>query len=222
MIFVIDTPSVALGANFGTLGLAADTIASGGGNVLQTAEQQVVLGLVQNVAKLFGGQQLSANDFINKMVIPLIVNPQSMSVTKNPKVSRSLTKKGLLIQSWQSEPDVINFSGRAASNKSFVILSQLDAVSKTLEDGSRNIVTMLYKFIPYTGYIENFKTAIDANISSVFDYTFDFQFVDKSHLRLFTLAIQDSTINNLINGEGTAAKRQLGLDANSLKNNKAF
>jgi len=224
LFFIIDRPNSAFGKVQGAISSLATA-----GTVIGAAAQEALLGTVVSIQNAVGGQPVNIkNALLNKMIIPLIVNPQSLSVTKNPRVVKTLTKRGLLVQSWQSEPDVLNFSGRAASDRSFLILNQLGTIAKTMEDGSRNIVTMLYKFGGvYQGYLENFKTAIDANNPGVFDYTFDFQFVDQKHFELFLFSINTSTINSLLKGDITGKRpssvvQQLGLTSDDLKNNSYF
>ena len=203
LIFIIDTSG-------GTIGSWQDRISAGGleGNIYQILLQK---------------SNLVPGNFSNKLVIPMLVNPQSFSVTKNPRVTKTLTKKGLLIQSWQSDPDMVNISGRAASSKAFYVLSQLDALSKTLENGTRNIVTMVYKFGGiYRGYIENFKTAIDSQQPGIFDYSFDFQFIDQNHFRLFLMSLKTSSLNDAINNRGKAFTEQLHLSAKNLTGNMSI
>ena len=205
LIFIIDTDS--------GVGFWQDQVAAGIDGKIQ---QSILLGLSQT--GLFPALKGLAN-IKNKLVIPMLVNPQSFSITKNPTVTKTLTKKGLLVQTWQSTPDVVNISGRAATQKSFFILSQLDALSKTMENGTRNIITMVYKYGgAYRGYIENFKTAVDAEQPGIFDYSFDFQFTDTNHFRLFLMSFKVSSMVQAINQPGKFFKEQARITSKELLN----
>lgn len=153
----------------------------------------------------------------NKIVLPMIVNPTSITVAKNPLVSKTITKRGILNQFWQSEPDLISFQGRAASNRAFFILSQLSAMMQTMEQGTRNRVTMIYKYGGvYTGYFMNFRTGSDSMQPGVFDYSFDFQFADRKHFQLFLFAIKPSILNEAIQTPGKFITETVKLGASEL------
>lgn len=135
--------------------------------------------------------------------LPMLVNPNSMSINKNPQVNKTLTKRGVLTQFWQAEPDLINFSGRAAGKRAFLLLTQIDQLMQTMESGTRNVTTLIYKYGGvYQGYFLNFKIAATAEQPGIFDYSFDFQFTDTKHMRLFLMAISTSTLNAAIDNPG--------------------
>jgi len=169
--------------------------------------------LIKIIAKV-----LKLADLSNKIILPLLVNPQSLNITKQPKVITTLTKKGLLAQYWPAIPDTVSISGTAASNQSFMILNQFDILTKTMEDGVRNPVIMLYKFGlgTYRGYIENFKVGIDATHPNVFNYTFDFKFLDKEHFRMFLYAITTTSLNTLIQSPAKTVKDQISMGASEI------
>lgn len=211
LYFVID-------ADESVVGKIKDQLTSGGLGI-----GQVTLGVINKALSLMPGlgvQDMSKDlfNFKNKLVIPMVVNPSSMSVTKNPRVNKQLTKRGILNQYWQAEPDTVSFSGRAASDRSVFIFSQLDSLLKTTETGTKNLVTLIYKFGGvYNGYVENFRTAIDAEKPGVFDYSFDFVFADRRHFKIWLFAVKTSVINEAIQYPGKFATEQLRIGAGELK-----
>ena len=160
----------------------------------------------------------SAISNLSKMiVIPMLVNPTSISIQKNPKVNSTLTKRGMLYQYWPSEPDLMSFQGRAASGTAFFTLSQLDTLMQTMEDGTRNLSYLIYKFGGvYAGYFLNFRTTGDAMQPGIFDYSFDFQFVERNHLRLFLYAMTASSLNEAILQPGKFFTESIKMGASQL------
>jgi len=166
----------------GATGIAFQAIANVVGRVIDTATNAQAIG---NLSKM--------------IVIPMLVNPTSITIQKNPKVNSTLTKRGMLYQYWPSEPDLMSFQGRAASQTAFFTLSQLDTLMQSMEDGTRNLSYLIYKFGGvYSGYFTNFRTTGDAMQPGVFDYSFDFQFAERNHLRLFLYAMTASALNEAI------------------------
>ena len=153
-----------------------------------------------------------------KMIsLPMLVNPSSMTINKTPQVNKMLTKRGVLMQYWQAEPDLINFSGRAAGSKAFYLLTQIDQMMQTMESGTRNQTTMIYKYGGvYQGYFLNFKIGAEAENPGIFDYSFDFQFTDSKHLRLFLMSISTSTLNAAIQNPGKFITDSIKMGADEL------
>lgn len=196
-------------------GRITDQIMSGGAGV-----SQVTLGLVNSALSSVPGLGVPKTDlsFKNKLVIPMIVNPSQMSLTRNPRVNKVLTKRGILNQYWQADPDTLSFTGRAASDRSMFIFNQLESVIKTTETGTRNLVTIIYKFGGvYNGYVENFRTSIDAEQPNVFDYSFDFQFADKRHFSIFLFTLRTNAINEAIRYPGKFMTDQWRIGAAEMK-----
>ena len=220
LYFVIDAPESTVGKILGTVqGIGSQVLL---GTIQQAAKIMPALGLDNPYSDvdlgLGGGTGTNKNKKFNKIVIPMLVNPTSMSIQKQPTVNKTLTKRGILNQYWQAQPDAISFSGRAASDRSVFIFTQLDQLVSTTETGTRNLVTMIYKFGGvYRGYIENFRTAIDAEKPGVFDYSFDFQFADKRHFKIFYFAVKTNTLNEAIQEPAKFANDQLKLAASELK-----
>jgi len=202
LIFVFDSPIK-----------KGDFITNASNFISEAAGQGPDVLLIKVIAKI-----LKLKNLDNKIILPLLVNPQKLNITKQPKVITAFTKKGLLAQYWPAIPDTISIAGMAASNHSLMILNQLDLLTRTMEEGIRNPITMLYKFGlgNYRGYIENFKVGIDATYPNVFNYTFDFKFLDKDHFRMFLYAITTTSLNTLIQNPMKAIKDQLSMGATEI------
>lgn len=188
-----------------------------GAQVLAQGLVPTALSLATPFTTAVPGLKTLSGTLANKIIIPMLVNPTSIAVQKNPKVNETLTKRGILNQYWQAMPDLVTFQGRAAGARAFFILNQLDQMMKTMEDGTRNQVTMVYKFGGvYNGYFLNFRMAGDGLQPGVFDYSFDFQFTDQKHFRLFLYALNPSILNQAINNPGQAVTETLKLSASEL------
>lgn len=220
LLFIFEAPESRVGKIFDRLagGVAPTVIGTiADAKALYPALAAIGAGL----SKIPGGSAVTAaaSSLRNKIIIPMLVNPSTIEVTKTPRVVKTLTKKGIVNQFYQSDPDILSFTGIAGGQKSFLILSQLDALLKTTETGSRNIVTMVYKFGGvYKGNIENFRISASADTPNVFNYSFEFHFVDRNHFRLFLLSIRPGTLNEAIQNPGNFFKENLKLSASELIN----
>lgn len=223
LIFIFDAPESRSGKLFeGLTGGGVNAVPTIIGSVADAKSVFPALGAIgTGLAKIPGVSSATSalNNLRNKIIIPMLVNPSSLTVNKNPRVVKTLTKKGIVNQFYQAEPDVLKLSGTAGGQKSFLILSQLDSLLKTTETGTRNIVTLVYKFGGvYKGIIENFEINVNADNPNVFNYSFDFNFVDRNHFRLFLLAIRPSVLNDAIHNPKQVFKENLRLAASELIN----
>ena len=206
LIFVIDAPeSTAQHLFEATIGA--------GGLPLTSAIYGIIELYSATIGKYLGSSPSSTSLpslktlLLNKIVLPFLVNPRSMMVAKRPTVVNELTRAGMLYQYYQAQPDRLTFRGRAAGNKAFFVLTQLDILAKTLETGARSKTQMIYKFFGiFNGYIDNVQCTIDGELPGVYDYSFDFQFADRNHLRIFSMALTNSALNLAINQPGTFIK----------------
>ena len=198
LIFVFDAPN----SNFGKL------------------YQRLTGGLVATSIGYLADVVPALKGMANKVIIPMLVNPSSIDITKTAKAVKTLTKKGIVSQFYQAEPDVVSFSGIAGGQKSFLILAQLDNMLQTIEDGSRNIVTMIYKYGGvYKGNFENFRISTSADNPNIFNYSFEFHFLNRNHFRLFQLGIRAGTLNEAVQNPGKAIRENLKIAAKELMNN---
>jgi len=176
-----------------------------------------VIGTIADKAAVMPALSKIAGPLKNKIIIPMLVNPTTLSIAKTPNINITLTKRGVLNQYWKSNPDILTFTGRAAGDRAFFILSQIDVMMKTMEEGIRNLVTMVYKFGGvYRGYYENFRMSIDGEKPGIYDYSFDFRFADRNHFRLFLYAIRPSALNEAIQNPGKFVTENLKIAASEL------
>lgn len=223
LVFIFEAPESKIGKIFGRLaGGAIPTVLGSVADAKAVFPALAAIGAGASKIGLTGLGGLLGN-LQNKIILPMLVNPSTIEVAKTAKVVKTLTKKGIINQFYQSDPDVISFSGMAAGEKSFLILTQLDTLLKTMENGNRNIVTMVYKFGGvYKGNLENFRITASAENPNVFNYSFEYHFIDRNHFRLFLLAIRPGTLNEAIQNPGKFFTESIKLSASELINTTGF
>lgn len=173
------------------------------GNWLERSHEramEAILGYVTKVTSIVPALALHKDISLkNKLIISLLVNPSRFTVIKTPRVNQTLTKRGMLYQYWRAEPDTLQIEGRAASERAFFVMSQFDALTKATENGTRNVVTMIYKYGGiYNGFIDNFRIDIDAERPGIFDYSFNFIFADKKHFRIWLMSVTNNSLNKAL------------------------
>lgn len=222
--FILEAPKARIGKTFnpigengiGGQGVSSQVGAAGG---IQPAIAATVNALSKVSEFAAQGSLFALGLATNKIIIPMFVNPSSITVTKTPRRISALTKRGQINQYFQAEPDKVSFRGTAGGQKSFLLLNQLDVLLKSIETGTRNVVKMVYKYAGvYSGVIENFTIETNADNPNIFNYGFDFNFVDQNHFRLFMLAIRPGTLNQAIQNPKQFVKDTLKISASELLN----
>lgn len=142
-------------------------------------------------------------DELQYLIAFLYVNPESISLSRDTKIATGRTFGGTIAQPWETDWDVLTFSGKFFGYRSWI---ELHNFMESTKQGARNKkVALIYKYLKYWGYIKDLKINSDADYPWTYNYTLTF--ISQESIELYRLMIgvtpriefDDAAITNQFN-----------------------
>lgn len=124
-------------------------------------------------------------DELQYIIAFLYVNPESISFSRDTKIATGRTFGGTIAQPWETDWDVLTFSGKFFGYRSWVELHNFMEATK---QGARNKkIALIYKYLKYWGYIKDLKINSEPDYPWCYNYTLTF--ISQSSFELYRLMI---------------------------------
>jgi hypothetical protein len=124
-------------------------------------------------------------DELQYIIAFLYVNPESISFSRDTKIATGRTFGGTIAQPWETDWDVLTFSGKFFGYRSWIELYNFMEATK---QGARNKkIALIYKYLKFWGYIKDLKINSDPDYPLCYNYTLTF--ISQDSFELYRLMI---------------------------------
>jgi hypothetical protein len=124
-------------------------------------------------------------DELQYVIAFLYVNPETIAFSRDTKIATGRTFGGTIAQPWETDWDVLTFSGKFFGYRSWI---ELHNFMESTKQGARNKkIALIYKYLKYWGYIKDLR--IDSEPEYPWTYNYTLTFISQDSFELYRLMI---------------------------------